>query len=104
MTAYKVDFKSAQWEVPVPGVRSKVYMQEGRQIRLVEFTAEFEEADWCLKGHVGYVLEGTLQVDFNGRRIVFDQGDGVFIPAGEDHKHMAKALTEVARLILVEEV
>jgi hypothetical protein len=29
---------------------------------------------------------------------------GVFIPAGETHKHKARAVTEVVLLVLVEEV
>jgi len=44
----------------MPGARSKFFQQEDKQIRLVEFTDEFVEPDWCEKGHIGYVLEGTL--------------------------------------------
>lgn len=92
------------WEQPAAGVRFKAYVQDGRRLRLAEFTKEFVEADWCTKGHIGYILEGELQIDFHGRVVTFRSGDGLFIPSGGDHGHKAKAITEVVRIVLVESV
>jgi quercetin dioxygenase-like cupin family protein len=92
------------WETPVAGVRSKAYKQGTRKLRLVEFTKEFVEPDWCTKGHIGYVLDGRVEINFGGRAIVFGQGDGLFISAGEEHKHAAKVLTDKVKMILVEDV
>ena len=103
MTTYKVDFESIPWETPTLGVRFKVHAHQRQQIRLVEFSPEFVDADWCRRGHVGYVVEGELEVDFNGKSISFSRGDGIFIPPGEAHRHRAKVRTGVAVLILVEE-
>ena len=103
MEKYRVDFKSMHWETPADGVRFKAYEQGGRKLRLVEFTKEFVEPDWCSKGHIGYILEGQLEIDFGGKVIVFGPGDGVFIPAGEKHKHKGKVLTDKVKAILVEE-
>jgi ethanolamine utilization protein EutQ (cupin superfamily) len=103
MTQYKVDFNLISWNMPATGVRSKVHEHGGKQLRLVEFTDKFIEPDWCTKGHIGFVLEGKLEVNFNGKLIVFKPGDGLFIPAGKDNKHMAKVLTDVVKLILVED-
>jgi ethanolamine utilization protein EutQ (cupin superfamily) len=50
------------------------------------------------------LLEGELEIDFSGTVVTFKPGDGLFIPAGEKGKHMAKALTDVARLLLVEDI
>ncbi len=104
MKQYKIDFGSMSWETPADGVRFKSYEQGGRKLRLVEFTKEFVEPDWCTKGHIGYVLEGQMEVDFDGKKIVFIPGDGIFIPAGGEHKHKAKVLTDVAKVILAEDV
>jgi quercetin dioxygenase-like cupin family protein len=104
MEQYKVDFDSMPWETPAVGVRFKAYQQNGRKLRLAEFTKEFIEPDWCMKGHIGYVLEGQMEIDFGGKVIMFNEGDGVFIPAGEKHKHKAKVLTNVVKVILVEDV
>ncbi len=51
-----------------------------------------------------YILEGRLEVNFNGNVVVFNKGDGLFIPAGEKDKHMGKALTKVVKMIFVEDV
>ena len=104
MEPYQVVFESLPWVEPAPGLRFKAYRQGGKQLRLAEFTEAFVEPDWCTNGHVGYVLEGQLEIDFGGRTAVFNPGDGIFIPPGEEHKHKGKALTDVVRLVLVEEV
>ncbi len=103
MEQYKIDFESMEWEVPADGVRFKAYEQDGRKLRLVEFGREFVESDWCTKGHVGFILEGQIEIDFNGDVIVFGQGDGVFILAGEKHRHKARVLTDTVKVILVED-
>ena len=104
MDLYKVEFRSTPWDTPAVGVRFKVYKQGRKQLRLVEFTNEFIESDWCMKGHIGYILKGQLEVNFSGKVVMFNSGDGLFIPAGEEHKHMARVLTDVVKLILVEDV
>jgi quercetin dioxygenase-like cupin family protein len=104
MEQYKIDFESMAWETPAAGVRFKAYEQAGRKLRLMEFSKEFVERDWCMKGHIGYILEGQMEIDLNREVIVFGPGDGVFIPVGEEHKHKGKAHTDVVRVILVEDV
>ena len=104
MEDYRIDFDSITWTVPMPGARFKAYKQNGRQLRLVEFSREFVEPDWCTRGHIGILLEGKLEIDFSGIIVTFKPGDGLFIPAGEKGKHMAKAVTGVARLLLVEDI
>ena len=90
------------WDTPAVGVRFKAHERDGRKLRLAEFTKEFIEADWCTKGHIGYVLDGRMEVDFDGKVIMFGPGDGLFIPAGDKHK--AKVLTDTLKIILVEDV
>lgn len=102
MSEYKIDFRLKPWEEPIVGVRMKVHEGAGLQLRLVEFTRGFVEQDWCMRGHVGYVLDGRLEVTFRGTTEFFEAGDGVFIPAGETHKHRARVLTDTTTLVLVE--
>jgi quercetin dioxygenase-like cupin family protein len=103
MEQYRVDFESLSWNTSLAGVRSKVHKQGGKQLRLVEFSKEFVEPDWCTKGHIGCVLDGELEINFTGKFIIFKSGDGLFIPAGDEGKHMARALTDTATLLLVED-
>ncbi len=104
MGQYRVDFKLMEWKKPVEKVRFKAYEQNGRKLRLVEFSKGFVEPDWCMKGHIGYILKGKMKIDFNGKIVVFGTGDGIFIPTGERHKHKGTALTNTVKIILVEDV
>ena len=70
----------------------------------MEFTREFVELDWCRKAHIGYVLEGELEIDFSGNVVVCSAGEGLFIPPGDANKHKARTLSDVVRLVLVEEL
>lgn len=96
-------FDRMKWEVPQSGVRCKVFRDGSRQLRLVEFSREFIEADWCMKGHIGFVLSGDLEIDFSGRVVQFPEGSALMIPPGAPHAHKARAVTETVRLFLVEE-
>jgi quercetin dioxygenase-like cupin family protein len=77
--------------MPSPGLRFKACQRGGKKLRLAEFTDKLHEADWCGKEHIGYVLEGSLSVDFSGGvPEEFRTGDGIFIPEGTAHKaHIA---------------
>ncbi len=104
MEQYRVDFKSMPLETPVAGLRFKAREQGGKKLRLVEFTREFVELDWCMNGHIGLILEGQIEIDFDGKVIMFNPGDGMFIPPGQEHKHKGRILTDKIRAILVEDV
>jgi quercetin dioxygenase-like cupin family protein len=84
-----IDFNSLQWQSTMPGARFKAYRHDGKQIRLLEFSSEFVEPHWCENSHAGFVLEGTLEVNFKGRVVVYPQGSGIFIPSGAATAHKA---------------
>jgi len=102
-SSFKIDFDSLDWQSPLPGLRFKMYREGAKQIRLMEFRSDFVEPQWCERGHVGIVLEGTLEIDFHGRVIVFPPGAGIFIGGGASCGHKARAATPVARIVLVED-
>ncbi len=101
---FKLDFSTLDWTAAGPGVRYKTFERENRRVRLVEFTREFVEPDWCRKGHVGQVLDGVLEIDFDGKVERYASGDGLFIPAGESARHRHhKTVTARVLLFLVED-
>jgi hypothetical protein len=100
----RIDFEAIPWHSPVAGVRQKAIVRGGRRLRLVEFAHDFVEKEPCLKGHIGYVLEGRMELVMKDERLSFGPGDGIFIPSGPDHGHKARVLTDVLRVVLVEEV
>jgi len=103
MPTYKVAFDSLEWQASTPGARFKVFSDRSKQVRLLEFSSEFVELQYCLKAHIGIVLEGELEIDFDGKIICYGKGDGVFIPKGEVAQHKARSLTPSVQLFVVEE-
>ena len=81
------------------------YGQE-MQMRYRNFSIELDCAPGTPRPSdlIGYVLEGQLEVDFDGDIVVLKTGDGLFIPPGDENKHMAKILTDAVRIVLVEDV
>jgi hypothetical protein len=103
MEKCKIDFESLPWESPMPGIRFKAHKQNGKVLRLVEFSKDFVEPDWCRKGHIGYILQGEMEINFNGNLVVFRAGDGVFILSEDEEKHMGKVISDTMTAILIEE-
>lgn len=99
MKKHLIDFDNISWIEAGEGVRYKVFKSGMQQIRLVEFFEGFVEKDWCIKGHAGYVLEGSCSIDFNGSIEVLEVGNSFFIPNGEEDKH--KVIIKKGERILV---
>jgi len=102
MNDCRVDFDSPPWERPAPGVRTKAVVLGRTRLRLVVFTDQFVEMEWCAMGHIGYVVEGEMAVEFSCGVTHFRAGDGLFIPAGEAHRHRHFSTKHSATLFLVE--
>ncbi len=102
MEPYRIDFESRPWEEPLPGVRCKIARLGGRQLRLVVYGREMAP-HWCERGHIGFVLEGQLEVRFENQTLVYKSGDGILIPPGSMHRHMATVLSETVKVVFVEE-
>ncbi|HXU92499.1 MAG TPA: hypothetical protein VFP33_02465 [Gallionella sp.] len=60
--------------------------------------------DWCEKGHVGFVIQGELEIDFHGHLVRYPEGSGIFIPAGAESGHKARSITPSVLLFLVEDI
>ena len=103
MSPHKVNFNDLDWETPMPGVRHKVMVAGGQKLRLVEYSADMEP-HWCSVGHFGHIVSGRFEIRFDNGTEIFEEGDGVVIPDGEDHRHMARALTDTVTALFVESV
>lgn len=55
----------------------------------MKFLDNFVEEEWCVSGHIGYVLDGEMTIDFNGTIKNYKKGDGLWIKEGESSKHKA---------------
>jgi hypothetical protein len=101
---YKVLFDELEWQSPIHGARFKAFRSGIKQLRLVEFTSEFVEPDWCEKEHIGFVMHGELEIDFHGRLVRYPEGSGVFIPSGSASGHKGRSITPATLLFLVEDI
>ncbi|MHB9098286.1 MAG: cupin domain-containing protein [Syntrophales bacterium] len=100
---YKTDFDKLEWESPIEGVRHKSAEQNNLRMRLVEYSREMP-LHWCEKGHYGYLIEGQMEIEYGHAKIIYDRGDGIFIPDGPAHKHRGRVLSEKAVVFFVEKV
>ena len=48
--------------------------------------------------------DGRFEIEFDDKVRTDEPGDAVFIPDGEEHRHRARVLTEVARVVFVEDI
>jgi len=103
MEQYRVLFESLDWQSSSHGARYKLHRADGKQVRLLEFTPEFVEPDWCEKGHVGLVLEGELEIDFHGNLVRYPAGAVLLIPTGAASGHKARSIVPRTQLFLVED-
>ena len=99
---YLIDFAAIPWKSSEVGVREKQAIRGNHHIRLVEFSEDFVEADWCRKGHIAFVVRGTIEIDFGTRVVTAKAGDGLFIPSEESSKHKARVPNGTATLFIVD--
>jgi len=104
MEQYRILFDELEWQDEIRGARFKVFRSGNKQLRLLEFTSEFIEPDWCEKRHVGFVIEGELEIDFRGSEVRYPKGSALFIPSGVASGHKAKSIASVTQLFLVEDI
>ena len=90
MSEFLVNFKKLNWEGAYSGQRQKSFTRGNQRLRLVELIDEYSEDEWCEKEHIGYVLNGRITIDFKGKSLIFNEGDGIFIPEGKENRHMGK--------------
>lgn len=101
---YRIDFEAVDWVSPIEGMRQKAVEDGGKRLRLVEYYPEMEP-HWCEKGHHGYILEGRFEIEYgDGSFLVYEPGDGVFIPPGAEHRHRGTVPEGVVRVIFVEDI
>jgi quercetin dioxygenase-like cupin family protein len=101
MIKYKAEFARIPWSYPMKGIRHKYFDQKGIRLRLVEYSSEMQE-HWCEKGHLGYLIKGKMEIDFEDVKEEYLPGDAIFIPDGPEYKHKGKLHTEKVLAFFVE--
>ena len=99
---YRAALGELAWQSPAEGVRQKQVVLANRQLRLLELTPALVHPEWCIKGHIGYVVEGRLELRFRDHTVQCDAGEGFLIPPGEPHAHIPRALADHVTLFVVD--
>jgi len=71
-----------------------------RGATLLEFAPGFADPAWCERGHVGYVLAGTLHVELEGGAETVAAGEGFALDPGTRHR-ASNPGAEPVRLFIV---
>ena len=101
---YRLAFADVDWEPAFNGTaRLKRFVRNGKTFRLVEMTPKSAHPEWCVVGHSGFIVEGDLEIDFDGEKLVFHAGDALSIPAGEADRHRPRAISDRAVMFLMED-
>lgn len=100
---YKLDFSNQDWVSTAPGIRSKSIENGVKKVRLLELEKGLNHPHWCETGHIGFVVEGTIEIIFDGESVEYTRGDGLFIPQGTPDRHIPKPLTDKVVLFMVED-
>ena len=50
------------------------------------------------------MLDGVVEIDIAGTVVLYEAGDVLILPEGEEHKHRPKVLSEKMRFFAVEKV
>jgi quercetin dioxygenase-like cupin family protein len=104
MNQYRVLFDELEWQDGIRGARFKMHREGNKQVRLLEFTSEFVEPEWCEKGHTGLVLKGELEIEFRSKLVRYPEGSVIFISSGTKDGHKARSISAVTQLFLVEDI
>ena len=71
----------------VPGATGSALVRTSQSgevgLRVIEFSAGYRSDHWCAKGHIAYVLEGVLTLEFQDGRS-FDVAAGSSFQLGDD--------------------
>lgn len=83
-----ISLAGAPWTDDVPGIRASEAQSGGRRWAIVEYAADARREEWCLDGHVGFVLEGEIEYEFSDgdAPLVVSRGDGFTLATGRGHR------------------
>ena len=95
-------FEDIPWNDIAPGAREKAFQCDSKTVRVLQLSPGFEEVEWCRRQHLGFIVSGSLEIQFTNRVLKYEQGDGISIAAGEISKHSARVGEEPVTMFLID--
>jgi hypothetical protein len=99
-----IAFSQIDWVADVPGIRAREAQIEGHRWAIVEYAIGARRYGWCLDGHAGFVLSGTVEYEFEdgGAPLIVGEGDAFALSTGRAHRGRNRA-REPTRLFVIDD-
>jgi quercetin dioxygenase-like cupin family protein len=99
-----VELSRIEWAPDVPGIRARETQIDGRRWAIVEYAPDARRHEWCLDGHAGFVLSGSVEYEFEdgGPSITAGKGDAFALSKGRAHRGANRA-REATQLFLIDD-
>jgi quercetin dioxygenase-like cupin family protein len=78
-------------DIPLPGLRAYLSQSVKHQILFMAFDKDTELPEHSHSAQVGFILEGKIELNINGKKQMYTKGDSYYIPDGEKHSAMIYA-------------
>ena len=72
-------------DIPIEGISAYLSQSSDHQIIFMRFEKDVDLAEHSHAAQIGFVLEGKIELTFNGENRVYSKGDRYFIPEGTPH-------------------
>jgi quercetin dioxygenase-like cupin family protein len=85
MSFARLPFSSLGWAAGAHPLEKKKLVVS-HPVALLEFAPGFEDPQWCVRGHVIYVLDGALELVLDEGTEQLQAGDGCVLDCGTRHR------------------
>ncbi len=99
MSFARIPFPSLDWQPGAHPLERKKTL-DGKQVVLLEFAPGFEDPNWCERGHIIYVVEGSFGLILRDRLERMETGEACVLEQGTPHRAMNPG-TRPVRLIVI---
>jgi quercetin dioxygenase-like cupin family protein len=84
----RVPFAELEWMDDVPGIRAREQLIDGHRWAVVEYAEGARRHEWCWDGHVGFVIAGALEYEFEdgGEPLTLKEGEAFCLSTGRAHR------------------
>jgi len=85
MTQATIPFPTMPWQPGAHPLERKKH-DTSHSVTILEFEPGFLDPNWCERGHVGYVLSGSVRLEYEKEATFLGEGEAFVIGAGTRHR------------------
>ena len=96
-----IRFDRMSWESVKLGFQVKSASVGGQSLRMASYGPGFVDDFWCEDGHIGFIYEGRLTIQFAEDEQHYKAGDAFYIPPGKATRHRVSQPLGQAAVVFV---